>query len=247
MSPVPELDDLIESVGEQASGDDALARLEAAAEISQGLNALADDLLGHFVDEARTTGASWSQIGEKLRVTKQAAQQRFELKRAMVVKRLRHAVAGLGKLERFTPSAKKTLAAAIAEAHKLNHNYVGTEHILMGLLSEPAGLAAKALDSLGITVVSIRERVTELIGLGDISKLDASPSSRKPPYTPRARKVLELSFKEALQLGHNYIGTEHVLLALIAEGEGIAAQVLMSLGADHGKTRAKILELLSSR
>ena len=131
------------------------------------------------------------------------------------------------------------MVLAQEEARMLNHNYIGTEHILLGLVSEGDGVAAKALESLGIAVEGVRQQVEEIIGQGQ-----QAPSGHIP-FTPRAKKVLELSLREALQLGHNYIGTEHILLGLIREGEGVAAQVLVKLGADLNRVRQQVLQLLS--
>ncbi|MGH2733326.1 MAG: Clp protease N-terminal domain-containing protein, partial [Actinomycetota bacterium] len=141
--------------------------------------------------------------------------------------------------ERFTDRARRVVVLAQEEARLLNHNYIGTEHILLGLISEGEGVAAKALESLGISLEAVRQQVEEIIGTGS-----SSPQGHIP-FTPRAKKVLELSLREALQLGHNYIGTEHILLGLIREGEGVAAQVLQKLGADLGRVRQQVIQLLS--
>ena len=141
--------------------------------------------------------------------------------------------------ERFTDRARRVVVLAQDEARLLNHNYIGTEHILLGLILEGEGVAAKALESLGISLEGVRGQVEELIGQGG-----SSPSGHIP-FTPRAKKVLELSLREALQLGHNYIGTEHILLGLIREGEGVAAQVLVKLGADLSRVRQQVIQLLS--
>jgi ATP-dependent Clp protease ATP-binding subunit ClpC len=141
--------------------------------------------------------------------------------------------------ERFTDRARRVVVLAQEEARMLNHNYIGTEHILLGLIHEGEGVAAKALESLGISLEAVRSQVTEIIGQGQ-----QAPSGHIP-FTPRAKKVLELSLREALQLGHNYIGTEHILLGLIREGEGVAAQVLVKLGADLGRVRQQVIQLLS--
>jgi ATP-dependent Clp protease ATP-binding subunit ClpC len=141
--------------------------------------------------------------------------------------------------ERFTDRARRVVVLAQEEARLLNHNYIGTEHILLGLIHEGEGVAAKALESLGISLEKVRQQVEEIIGAGQ------SPPSGHIPFTPRAKKVLELSLREALQLGHNYIGTEHILLGLIREGEGVAAQVLVKLGADLGRVRQQVIQLLS--
>ena len=141
--------------------------------------------------------------------------------------------------EKFTDKARRVVVLAQEEAKLLNHNYIGTEHILLGLIHEGEGVAAKSLEALGINLESVREQVQEIIGQGQ-----QSPTGHIP-FTPRAKKVLELSLREALQLGHSYIGTEHLLLGLIREGEGVAAQVLTKLGADTNKVRQQVIQLLS--
>jgi ATP-dependent Clp protease ATP-binding subunit ClpC len=141
--------------------------------------------------------------------------------------------------ERFTDRARRVVVLAQEEARLLNHNYIGTEHILLGLVHEDEGVAANALESLKIRLDAVRREVEELIGQGE------SPPSEHIPFTPRAKKVLELSLREAIQLGHNYIGTEHILLGLVREGEGVAAQVLVKLGASLPKVRAQVLQLVA--
>jgi ATP-dependent Clp protease ATP-binding subunit ClpC len=141
--------------------------------------------------------------------------------------------------ERFTDRARRVVVLAQEEARMLKHNYIGTEHLLLGLVRESEGIAAKALTSLGIELDTVREHVQEIVGLGG-----QEPSSGHIPFTPRAKKVLELSLREALQLGHNYIGTEHILLGMIREGEGVAAQVLVQLGADLSRVRQVVIQLL---
>jgi ATP-dependent Clp protease ATP-binding subunit ClpA len=142
--------------------------------------------------------------------------------------------------ERFTDRARATVVLAQEEARLLHHNYIGTEHVLLGLIREGEGIAARSLEALGISLESVRLRVTEIIGEGD-----ESPSGHIP-FTPRAKKVLELSLREALQLKHNYIGTEHILLGLVREGEGVAAQVLVNLGADLSRVRQEVTRQLAS-
>src|SRR5665648_782159 len=141
--------------------------------------------------------------------------------------------------ERFTEKARRVVVLAQEEARKLNQNYIGTEHLLLGLIREEDGIAAKALESLSISLEDVHLQVEELIGRGTYV-----PTGHIP-FTPRAKKVLELSLREALQLGHNYIGTEHILLGLIREGEGVAAQVLGKLGADLNGVRQQVIQLLS--
>ncbi|HHY08093.1 MAG TPA: ATP-dependent Clp protease ATP-binding subunit [Corynebacteriales bacterium] len=141
--------------------------------------------------------------------------------------------------ERFTDRARRVVVLAQEEARMLNHNFIGTEHILLGLIHEGEGVAAKALESMDIALESVREQVEQIIGR------DSQPPSGHIPFTPRAKKVLEYSLREALQLGHNYIGTEHILLGLIREGEGVAAQVLTNLGADLPRVRQTVIQLLN--
>jgi ATP-dependent Clp protease ATP-binding subunit ClpC len=140
--------------------------------------------------------------------------------------------------ERFTDRARRVVVLAQEESRLLNHNYIGTEHILLGLVHEGEGVAALALTSMGIGLDSVRGQVEEIIGQGK-----AAPTGHIP-FTPRAKKVLELSLREALQLGHNYIGTEHILLGLLREGEGVAAQVLQKLGADLDGARQAVIRLM---
>jgi ATP-dependent Clp protease ATP-binding subunit ClpC len=143
--------------------------------------------------------------------------------------------------ERFTDRARRVLVLAQEEARDLNHAFIGTEHILLGLIREGEGVAAKALDALGVTFDVVREKVEEAIGS------NANPSPGSPPFTPRAKKVLELSLREALQLGHSYIGTEHMLLGLVREGDGVAAQVLNDLGADMARVRTQVIQMMSGQ
>ncbi|MDX6394769.1 MAG: ATP-dependent Clp protease ATP-binding subunit ClpC [Streptosporangiaceae bacterium] len=140
--------------------------------------------------------------------------------------------------ERFTERARRVVILAQEEARRLNHNHIGTEHILLGLIHEGDGVAAASLESLGISLEAVRQQVEGIIGQGR-----AAPTGRIP-YTPRAKKVLELSLREALQLGHNHIGTEHILLGLIREGRGAAAQVLVRLGADLARVREQVIQML---
>jgi ATP-dependent Clp protease ATP-binding subunit ClpC len=140
--------------------------------------------------------------------------------------------------ERFTDRSRRVVVLAQEEARILNHNYIGTEHLLLGLIHEGEGVAARALESLGISLEAVRQQVEEVTGRGE-----ELPSGHIP-FTARAKKVLELSLREAMQLGHNYIGTEHILLGLLREGEGVAAQVLVKLGADLNRVRQQVIQLL---
>jgi ATP-dependent Clp protease ATP-binding subunit ClpA len=141
--------------------------------------------------------------------------------------------------ERFTDRARRVVVLAQEEARLLNHTYVGTEHLLLGLIHEAEGVAAKALELLGIRLEAVRAQVEQIVGRGQRA------STGHIPFTPRAKQVLELSLREAKQLGHDYIGTEHILLGLIREGEGVAAHVLVKLGADLSRARGQVIGLLS--
>jgi ATP-dependent Clp protease ATP-binding subunit ClpC len=141
--------------------------------------------------------------------------------------------------ERFTDRSRRVVVLAQEEARLLNHNYIGTEHLLLGLVHDGEGVAAKALESLGISLEAVRAQVEQIIGQGQ------SAPSGHIPFTPRAKKVLELSLRESKQLGHDYIGTEHILLGLIREGEGVAAQVLVNLGGGLSRVRQQVIQLLS--
>src|SRR5689334_22754319 len=144
-----------------------------------------------------------------------------------------------GLFERFTERARQVVVLAQDEARALKHNYIGTEHILLGLLREEEGLAARVLESLDITVEEVRAQVARIVGQGD------EVTSGQIPFTPRAKKVLELALREALSLGHNYIGTEHILLGLVRENEGVAARILLDFDADAEKIRNEIIRMLS--
>jgi ATP-dependent Clp protease ATP-binding subunit ClpC len=143
--------------------------------------------------------------------------------------------------ERFTDRARRVVVLAQEEARMLDHNYIGTEHLLLGLVHEGEGVAAQALAGMGIQLEAVRWQVEQIIGHGQAT------SSGHIPFTPRAKKVLELALREALQLGHNYIGTEHILLGLVREGEGVAAQALQKLGADLNRVRQAVIRLLGEK
>jgi ATP-dependent Clp protease ATP-binding subunit ClpC len=144
--------------------------------------------------------------------------------------------------ERFTDRARLVIVDAQNEARSLGHNYIGPEHLLLGLIHEGDGVGAKALEAMQISTDTVRGRIEEITGRGQ-----APPTTGHIPFTPRAKKVLELSLREALQLGHNYIGTEHILLGLIHEGDGVAAQVLVGLGVELDRTRQLVIQILTGR
>jgi ATP-dependent Clp protease ATP-binding subunit ClpC len=146
---------------------------------------------------------------------------------------------GTAMFERFTDRGRRVVVYAQEEARALDHNYIGTEHILLGLVHEGKGVGAKALESLGIGLETVRQRVEETIGHGQYA------STGHIPFTPRAKKVLEQALRESQHLGHHYIGTEHILLGLIRQGDGVAAQVLTELGADLDRAREQVIQLLA--
>jgi hypothetical protein len=235
MAPAPSLTELVATVDDRAPGDDPLVRLGAAAELAEELGGTADALLNHFVEKARAAGASWTQIGSALGVTKQGAQQRF------VGRSARAELEVLPYMDRVTARARTTINAALKEARHHGHSYIGTEHLLLGLLHEPKGLAVKALESAGCTVDDVRaameQRMPPPSGAG---------SGVDPMLTPRAKRALDLTLGEAVQLGHNYIGTEHLLLGLVKEGEGLAAQTLADLGVTQGNAQREVIALLTN-
>ena len=230
MAPAPSLQDLIATVDDRSPGDDPLTKLGAAVELAGELGNTADALLNHFVETARASGASWTQIGTAIGVTKQGAQQRF-VDRRIQVDLLPH-------MKKMTARARNSLNAAVKEARHHGHGYVGTEHLLLGLLHEPKGLAVRAMEAPGHTVDEIRAAVEERMPSGQ------SSSTEEPPLTPLARRALDLTLGEALRLGHNYVGTEHLLLGLLKDEEGLGARVLAELGVTHAAANTTVIQLL---
>jgi len=235
------LDELITQARGQAGSLEPLELLASAARQQQELADLREKLLDHFVQEARAAGCSWSQIGTALGVTKQAAQQRHSVVRSLISK-LKGTVESSfeGAFSRFTASARVVVVQAQEEARRLRHDHIGTEHLLLGLLAEGDGLGAQALQGAGITLDAARAEVEKILGCGR-----GTPKGHIP-FTPRAKKVLELGLREAFKLGHNYIGTEHILLGLLREGEGAGAQVIVATGAQLDQLRDHLLTLLGT-
>ncbi|MDN3359506.1 Clp protease N-terminal domain-containing protein [Actinomadura sp. DC4] len=208
------LDDLIDEVRTQSTDGSPLDHLSDAVLISQRLGEIADHLIGHFVDQARRAGASWTEIGSHMGVTKQAAQKRFVPNET--VKR--------GGWARFTEPARHALLQAQEEARTAGHAHIGTEHILLGLLHEPDALAARAITAQSVTLDQVRTAVTAAF-----DPPEAEPPGGHIPFTRHAKKVRELTVREALRLDDEQVGTEHVLLGLLGEEEGRAAGVLAGL------------------
>jgi Clp amino terminal domain, pathogenicity island component len=226
------LDDLIGYVTNQQGT--ALDHVSAAMRISEHLGEVADHLIGHFVDQARKSGASWTEIGQSMGVTKQAAQKRFVPKdtgwrfapddadwQAPLADAFR-----AHPFSRFTPRARRSIEAAAEEAREHRDHHVLPEHIILGLLHEPEGLALKAIEALGVSPEAARQGLLAALP----PAVADEPVSGKIPFTPRAKKVLELAVREALRLGHNYIGTEHLLLAGLADETGPGGSALAEMG-----------------
>jgi hypothetical protein len=221
------LDQLVQMVEERTPRGDALGRIGAAVAMAADLDALGDNVVGQFVDAARAAGLPWSQIGSVLGVTKQAAQQRF------VARPDEPAL-----MKRYTERTRNAIELASEAAKRLHHSYVGTEHILMGILELPSCIGTKVVMSLGPAPRQVHDALDHAVP-------GPSPASGGPmPFTPRAKKVLELSLREALRLGHNYVGTEHVVIALAA-AEGIAGDVLRDLGLTEERLRGGVVTYLS--
>lgn len=222
IAPV-QLTDLIVTVA--AERPDVLGRLTSAVELSAQLGELGDHLIGHFVDEARRAGASWTDIGESIGVTKQAAQKRFVPRESPDL--------GKPSLDRYTDRARR--AVVLARHHARFSERIGTEHVLLGVLDESGGLGART-----IAVLEAAEGSTRLALLGE---LDTAGGQRPDPqpFSAHCKKALELAVREALRLGHRFVGTEHLLLGLLAEGEGTAARVLATTGVTQPAAEAHVV------
>ncbi|GAA2389489.1 Clp protease N-terminal domain-containing protein [Streptomyces glaucosporus] len=224
------LDDLIEGI--KKTHTDVLQQLSTAVLTAEHLGEVADHLIGHFVDQARRSGASWTDIGRSMGITKQAAQKRFVPKGSAPDL---DPAQGFG---RFTPRARDTVVAAQEEARAAGHAEIRPEHLALGLLSEPGGIAAKAIAAQGLSPDSVRQALAAALppASGEAPQLI--------PFDARGKKALELTFREALRLGHNYVGTEHILLALLEleNGEG----PLSGLGLDKAATEAHIADALAA-
>jgi hypothetical protein len=238
------LDDLITYVKSQDGT--ALDHVSSAIGLSEHLGELADHLIGHFVDQARKAGASWTEIGRSMGVTKQAAQKRFVPKAEELAVPPDEAgwQAALAEafrahpFSRFTPRARSSIKAAAEEARQRRHDFVSPEHLALGLLHEPEGLAAQAIVALGVPLAQAREALVAALPTDGAQE----PDSDKIPFTPGAKKTMAMAVREALRLGHNYIGTEHILLASLEASVDTAGGVLIGLGV----TRERVQPWLSA-
>ncbi|GAB2803658.1 Clp protease N-terminal domain-containing protein [Streptomyces daliensis] len=226
------LDDLIEAIKKVHSS--ALDQLSDAVIAADHLGEVADHLIGHFVDQARRSGASWTEIGASMGVTKQAAQKRFVTKGSDQPLDLDPSQG----FSRFTPRAKNVLMAAQNEARTAGNDEIGLAHLVLGLLAEPEAIAAATLVTLDVPLDTVREAATAALPPA------AASVPELIPYDAKSRKALELTFREALRMGHNYIGTEHILLALLEleDGQG----VLTGIGVDKGKAEAVITRAVAA-
>jgi hypothetical protein len=237
--PPVRLDELISYI--RNTEGTALDQVSAAVRISEHLDELADHLIGHFVDQARKTGASWTEIGQSMGVTKQAAQKRFVPKASDFPDLFSGAFPpDPVKFSRFTDRAKRAVIAARQEAIKRRHDRVLPEHLTLGLLHEQEGLATRAIAALGASPEAARAALGAVLPA-------AMPDGVSPghvPFDSRTMKVLELTLREALALGHNYIGTEHILLGLLEEEESLGGGTLTGLGITRERTLAWLVPVL---
>jgi hypothetical protein len=233
------LDELIAQTQAATYSREPLLLLATAARQQQELADLGEQLLDHFVQEARAAGCSWSQIGTALGVSKQAAQQRHSAVRSVIGKLVAGVESAVGAtFRRFTPRARRAVVLAQEEAMRLRHDHLGPEHLFLGLLAEGGGIAAQALGSAGITLEAARAAVEQLTGRGE----ESLPG--RIPFAVPTKKALELALCEAREFGHNYIGTEHLLLGLLEEGDSVALQVVDALRKQPDLLRANVLALL---
>jgi hypothetical protein len=226
------LDDLIEAIKKAHS--DALDQLSDAVIAADALGDVADHLIGHFVDQARRSGASWTDIGRSMGVSKQAAQKRFVPKNPGDPSDLDPDQG----FQRFTPRARNVVMAATNEAAAAGNAEIGPAHLVLGLLSEPEAIAARLLVAQGVPLETVRQAAAAALPPA------AEQVPDLVPYGPQARKALELTFREALRLGHNYIGTEHILLALLELEDGTG--VLSGLGVTKAAAESYISEALAA-
>jgi hypothetical protein len=227
------LDDLIESVRNQHPGADALQQLSDAMLLAEQVGEVSDHLIGHFVDQARRSGASWSDIGTSMGVSKQAAQKRFVPKEFYA-----SSEGAAANFSRFTERSRSALIAAEKIARGVSNDQIDTTHVLLGVLGQHEGLAAKAIDKIAGPPTEIGERITAVLPPA------AAAVPERIPFSARSRKAMELAVREALRLGHNYIGTEHLLLGLLEQQDGPAYDVLVELGVTKPLVEAEIQALL---
>ncbi|MEU3009686.1 Clp protease N-terminal domain-containing protein [Nocardia asteroides] len=231
-TPNVRLDDLIDGI-KKARPDNPLDQLSDAVVVAGHMSEVADHLIGHFVDQARRSGASWTDIGASMGVTKQAAQKRFVPKQPGDAAAM-DPQAGFAK---FTDRARQVVVGSQEAARTAGNGQISLGHLILGLIGQPEGLAAREIVARGVSLDAVRAAATAALPAadGDIPALI--------PFDGDTKKVLELTFREALRLGHNYIGTEHILLALLEQENGTG--VLSDLGLDKAVVEAELVELLN--
>ncbi|HEX6328868.1 MAG TPA: Clp protease N-terminal domain-containing protein [Jiangellaceae bacterium] len=227
------LDDLIDYTRKRNPAGDPLQHLTDAVLVSEQLGELADHLVGHFVDHARKAGASWADIGRAMGVSKQAAQKRF-------VPRAEELGADASLYDRLTDRAKHVAAAAQGEARRTGHPQVDSLHVVLGLTAEPKGLAVLAIEAQGVRLDDVRSAVMDALG-GDH---DGPSETDHVPFGSEAKKVVQLALREALRFGHNYVGTEHILLGLLRDEKSAGARVLTDLGVTRHESQKWVLAAL---
>ncbi|GAA4397134.1 Clp protease N-terminal domain-containing protein [Tsukamurella soli] len=233
------LDDLIDTVRGLHPGGGPLDHLSDAIVVSERLGETADHLIGHFVDQARRSGATWAEIGAAMGVSKQAAQKRFVPANITSPEFTAADFTARGPFSRFTDRARLCIVAAQEAARATRSPVIGTEHLLLGLFDQPDGLAAQALRAAGVTDEALRGAVAAV----------SAPGSDEPsghiPFDTSAKKAIELTVREALRLGHNYVGTEHILLGLLADPDTVAARLLSGLGVTRDGTEQFVTDRLA--
>jgi|SRR5215470_8700182 len=225
------LEDLIGYVRGMRPEDVPLQHLSDAIEVSEYLGVIADHLIGHFVDQARRAGASWTEIGQSMGVTKQAAQKRFVPRESIDVK-----PSGAGVFARFTDRARRAIARAQDEARLARHAEVGPAHVVLGLVHDPETLAGRCIGGLGVRLDAVRSAALDVLGPPG----GEAQAKEHVPFSAHSKKLLELTMRESLRLGHNYVGTEHILLALLADEN----PVLRGLGLTHAAAERWIMQTL---
>ncbi|HVV13316.1 Clp protease N-terminal domain-containing protein [Amycolatopsis sp.] len=233
MSTPVRLDDLIDSVKNKNPEADALQQLADAMLLAEQVGEVADHLIGHFVDQARRSGASWTDIGASMGVSKQAAQKRFVPKEFSFEDATAH-------FSRFTERARRVLVHSERSARGVGNEQIEPLHILLGLIGEREGLAAKAIEKFGGSPAVLGERITAALPPGG-GELDVHI-----PFSPQSRKIIELTVREALRLGHNYVGTEHILLGLLEQGDNPAQKILVELGVTKDVVDGEIKAVLAT-
>ncbi|WP_214326578.1 Clp protease N-terminal domain-containing protein [Nonomuraea sediminis] len=229
------LDDLIKAIKNRHPSGDPLGELSDAVELGEHLGEVADHLIGHFVDRARHAGASWTDIGRSMGVTKQAAQKRFVPKEGSGDLPLSEV---LKAYARYTDRARHVIVEAQNEAIRAGGDHIGVGHIVLGLLHEPEALAARSMQALGADLQVVREATVNTLDPATENPPD------KPPFAAQSKKVLELTLREALRLGHNYVGTEHILLGVLSVEDSPVTIVLNGLGVDKAGAEREIKRLL---